>query len=76
MVNKYFSFLGSAVLAVSLVSVLPLVVHAQEDLLTPATMASGNAAFIKKSDTMTPVSYTHLDVYKRQSYKCPTSSGY
>lgn len=54
MVNKYFSFLGSAVLAVSLVSILPLVVHAQEDLLTPATMSSGNAAFIKKSDTMTP----------------------
>ena len=34
------------------------------DELSPRDEADGRATF-------TPVSYTHLDVYKRQTYFCP-----
>ncbi|WP_439271727.1 alpha/beta hydrolase [Pseudochrobactrum sp. HB0163] len=60
MVNKFFSFSGSAVLAAGLVVLLPQITHAQTAILPAAPVNSvepdsGKAAFIKKTDRMMPV---------------------
>ena len=38
------------------------------------TGASDAASFLAKQGIKTPVSYTHLDVYKRQAYRSPPST--
>ncbi len=72
MVNKFFSFSGSAVVAAVLVSVLPQVTFAQtaSPLAVNADVAtanSGNAAFIKKSDRMTPAPGAGVTMHKPQA---------
>ena len=43
------------------------------DLRTPLTSIAGGANFLVNTlDTVESVSYTHLDVYKRQAYKIPS----
>lgn len=53
MVNKLFNFSASVILAATLASALPQIAVAQVERLQ-SDNASGNAAFIKKSDIMTP----------------------
>lgn len=54
MVNKLFSSFGAALLVGSLIPLLPIHAGFAQDMPVQAETASGNAAFIKKSDVMTP----------------------